>query len=143
MAQLLQLNKQRFTPINNEVLAWAATDGDIFIIIDNSAIVGNLTVPLPSTPIDGQIFQISCRGGIRNLTITSNGIPIRGGVITLYPGNMTGWIYDTASNAWFTYIPNITNEAGVSEFADNAAALLGGLTIGMKYRTGDFLKIVH
>lgn len=28
-------------------------------------------------------------------------------------------------------------------YADNAAALLGGLTVGQLYRTGDYLKIVH
>ena len=27
--------------------------------------------------------------------------------------------------------------------ADNAAALLAGLTVGQIYRTGDFLKVVH
>lgn len=32
---------------------------------------------------------------------------------------------------------------GIQEFADNAAALLGGLTAGYLYRTGDALKIVH
>jgi hypothetical protein len=33
--------------------------------------------------------------------------------------------------------------ANVPQHADNAAALLGGLTIGQLYRTGDNLKIVH
>lgn len=32
---------------------------------------------------------------------------------------------------------------GILEFADNAAAITGGLTIGKLYRTGDLLKIVH
>ncbi len=32
---------------------------------------------------------------------------------------------------------------GVSEFADNTAAIAGGLTTGDVYRTGDLLKIVH
>jgi len=32
---------------------------------------------------------------------------------------------------------------GVSEYADNAAAIAGGLTTGDVYRTGDLLKIVH
>lgn len=31
----------------------------------------------------------------------------------------------------------------ISEYADNAAALLAGLTSGIIYRTGDILKIVH
>ena len=33
--------------------------------------------------------------------------------------------------------------ADTPEYADNAAALLGGLTVGQIYRTGDNLKIVH
>ena len=33
--------------------------------------------------------------------------------------------------------------ADVPVYADNAAALLGGLTEGQLYRTGDYLKIVH
>lgn len=32
---------------------------------------------------------------------------------------------------------------GIQEFADNAAAITGGLTTGYIYRTGDNLKIVH
>lgn len=34
-------------------------------------------------------------------------------------------------------------ETDINEYADNAAALAAGLTAGMKYRTGDLLKIVH
>lgn len=33
--------------------------------------------------------------------------------------------------------------ANTPEYADNAAALLGGLVVGQFYRTGDYLKIVH
>lgn len=33
--------------------------------------------------------------------------------------------------------------SGVSEYADNTAAIAGGLTTGDVYRTGDLLKIVH
>ncbi len=35
------------------------------------------------------------------------------------------------------------NISGVSEYADNTAAIAGGLTTGDVYRTGDLLKIVH
>ena len=35
------------------------------------------------------------------------------------------------------------NIQGVTEYADNTAALAGGLTTGDVYRTGDLLKIVH
>lgn len=33
--------------------------------------------------------------------------------------------------------------ANTPQYADNAAALAGGLTAGKIYRTGDLLKIVH
>ena len=33
--------------------------------------------------------------------------------------------------------------ANTPEYADNAAALIGGLVAGQIYRTGDLLKIVH
>lgn len=36
-----------------------------------------------------------------------------------------------------------TAVGGAPEYADNAAALLAGLTVGQIYRTGDTLKIVH
>jgi hypothetical protein len=32
---------------------------------------------------------------------------------------------------------------GLVEYADNAAAVTGGLTVGAFYRTGDLLKVVH
>ena len=32
---------------------------------------------------------------------------------------------------------------GLPEYADNAAAIVGGLTVGAFYRTGDLLKVVH
>jgi hypothetical protein len=32
---------------------------------------------------------------------------------------------------------------GAPEYADNAAAIVGGLAVGQVYRTGDVLKIVH
>ena len=35
------------------------------------------------------------------------------------------------------------NASGILEFANNAAALVGGLVAGDFYRTGDALKIVH
>lgn len=37
----------------------------------------------------------------------------------------------------------ITNYTNLPEYADNAAALAGGLIVGQFYRTGDILKVVH
>ena len=43
-------------------------------------------------------------------------------------------------------IGNLTtyfNTQVVAVYADNAAAIAAGLPVGTRYRTGDFLKIVH
>tara|TARA_B110000467_G_C18076395_1_gene344201 strand:+ start:230 stop:460 length:231 start_codon:yes stop_codon:yes gene_type:complete len=43
-------------------------------------------------------------------------------------------------------IGNLTtyfNTQTVAEYTNNAAAVAAGLPIGTRYRTGDFLKIVH
>lgn len=40
-------------------------------------------------------------------------------------------------------ILNNLSLTGVSEYADNAAAITAGLAAGKVYRTGDVLKIVH
>jgi len=37
----------------------------------------------------------------------------------------------------------LTNYTQLPEYANNAAAIAAGLTIGQVYRTGDFLKVVH
>ena len=37
----------------------------------------------------------------------------------------------------------IVDYKDLPEYADNAAALAGGLTPGQVYGTGDFLKVVH
>lgn len=52
-------------------------------------------------------------------------------------------IDDTTQIQTFTSTLGKYAFTNVQEFADNAAALVGGLTVGMIYRTGDALKIVH
>ena len=46
------------------------------------------------------------------------------------------------SNGTGLYVPNQI-ALGLVEYADNAAAVTAGLTVGSLYRTGDVLKIVH
>ena len=59
------------------------------------------------------------------------------GAKNLYYAQTTG----TGATDWriVLSVPN----AGATEFADNAAAISGGLLVGQVYRTGDTLKIVH
>lgn len=55
--------------------------------------------------------------------------------------SIAGFADASASSITHTADSHIFN--GVQEFADNAAAITGGLATGAIYRTGDLLKIVH
>jgi hypothetical protein len=87
------------------------------------------------------------------------------GKINSYPNNATPQLNDklvgtrvgnSPANATYNFTPaellalfeaNFNAPAiviaDVPVYADNAAALLDGLTEGQLYRTGDYLKIVH
>ena len=81
----------------------AETTADMCLVIDRALTIVNGTIPLPAVPIDGQIFIITTRTAITNLTLNTNGITIYGGVVTLSANVRVGWIYDAASLAWFPY----------------------------------------
>jgi hypothetical protein len=49
----------------------------------------------------------------------------------------------TTKNFQIQNITTYINTQTVAEHADNAAAIAAGLPVGTRYRTGDFLKIVH
>jgi len=71
------------------------------------------------------------------------------------PAPYVGKIHVDQSTSGKVYIANLSgtasdwevlvtlSTAGAPEYANNAAALLGGLVVGDLYRTGDLLKIVH
>ena len=59
------------------------------------------------------------------------------GIKNLYYAQTTG----TGALDWRIVLS--VGYTGAPEFADNAAAIAGGLFIGQVYRTGDTLKIVH
>jgi len=42
-----------------------------------------------------------------------------------------------------TKLAGVLNVGTTTDYADNAAAIAGGLVVGDVYRTGDLLKIVH
>lgn len=49
----------------------------------------------------------------------------------------------TTKNFQIQNITTYINTQTVTEHVDNAAAIAAGLPVGTRYRTGDFLKIVH
>jgi len=60
-----------------------------------------------------------------------------------YGNNGAAELYFTGGAKKFETTSTGIKVTGVSEYADNTAAIAGGLTTGDVYRTGDLLKIVH
>lgn len=60
---------------------------------------------------------------------------------TSYPKLYHAYTTGTGAADWRLVLTIPTS--GAPEFADNTAAIIGGLTVGQVYRTGDTLKIVH
>lgn len=79
------------------------TTADMIVVVDRATTVPTATCPMPTAPIDGQIFILSSRVAVTNLTMDAGAIPISGNITTLAAGGQAGWIYDTVSNRWFRY----------------------------------------
>ena len=77
-------------------------------------------------------------------SFTADGDSSNNLIIRRHNNNIAGVTVMTVdrNNDDVTFAGNLKVQ-GVSEYADNTAAIAGGLTTGQLYRTGDLLKIVH
>jgi len=94
-------------------------DGSNSIIKDSGA--GNLVINAGS-------LVVSNAADTQNILIGIDGAEVR--------------LYHNGSKKFETTSTGV-KITGVNQYADNAAALAGGLTVGDVYRTGDLLKIVN
>lgn len=78
----------------------------------------------------GTSSMIVRSGGIGVVILDGDGDTL--GDIKLNDVNATGMVTGSGFSA-----------TSILEYADNAAALVGGLSVGAFYRTGDLLKVVH
>lgn len=126
----------------NNVLAFQVDGSDKRLTLDNT----------PSFLIqtnDGT-YTAQCGGSTSDVIffgITETATPSNG---TSFVANMAGgdtyarMVTNKGLDATsITITPTTIEIKGIKEFADNTAAIAGGLTLGMLYRTGDVLKIVH
>jgi hypothetical protein len=121
-----------------------ATYENALCILYNGAYLTNIDVD----PLDS--LEVALGKINTNLVPTSgSGTPTAGAIYL-------GQLYVRTSGAKNLYFAQTTGtgatdwriiltigQAGAPEYADNAAALVGGLLPGQVYRTGDVLKIVH
>lgn len=86
----------------------------------------------------GHNFSLSCGTGAIN---TSRGFSLTNAVLDIALQSQSGNINITASGG--INLSGLINVGVIPQFADNAAAILGGLVVGNLYRTVDTLKVVH
>ena len=103
---------------------------------------------------DGEDLQIYHNGsnsfisdtGVGLLVLSTNHLQVYNSSITEV---MITAVENGAVNLYYDNVKKLETTTtgikitGVSEYADNTAAIAGGLTTGDVYRTGDLLKIVH
>jgi hypothetical protein len=127
----MQFNTDFITGDNNKIVFGNGGDLEIYHDGSDSIIKESGT---GSLDILSSHVHIKSSGGTNNLAQFFSG-----GNSYIYANNVLR-IEATTSGAKVHGGLNITS---VSEYADNTAAIAGGLTTGDVYRTGDLLKIVH
>lgn len=87
--------------------------------------------------------------------INTNLVPKTGTTAPTFPATYLGQIYVDVAKSMFYIAKGINTgptdwslvltvpATGAPEYANNAAAVFAGLSVGQIYRTGDLLKIVH
>ena len=86
-----------------DLAAIPVTEADMIIQVDRATAIVTGTIPLPANPINGQIFIMTTRVDINNLTLDTNARAISGAQSTLNAGDSLGWIYNTVSDRWTRY----------------------------------------
>jgi len=104
-------------------------------------IANSLFTPISFSPTTGtRIYNVFNINPIINQTGGANGIT-RG--IYINPTLTSAFDFRAIEVTAGKVIFPVITETSVQEYADNAAAIIAGLSIGTHYRTGDLLKIVH
>lgn len=120
--------------MSNDLVFFTASAGRAsFTSAGGFNLSGKIVAYNNTAPANGQIPIGDALGGVWTMnTITA------GSNISVTNGSASITIA-TSATPTFTGV----TISGIAEYADNAAAISGGLTAGRLYRTGDILKIVH
>lgn len=75
------------------------SDGSGAMFLNPAGLLATLTVTLPSSPVDGQTFEISSSQTITVLTV--NGGTVKGGITTILLNGWARWRYSVTAASWF------------------------------------------
>lgn len=91
-----ELTTQDVAPVNAGVVT---SNGSNILSINPAGTLAALTVVFPSTPVNGQIFNINCNQQITSMTYSGGTIQGYTSAFTFYIG-VTRYVYDLAKNLW-------------------------------------------
>lgn len=75
-----------------------ASTGINMLFVDPAGTLLTLTIVLPASPVDGQVFNIACSQIITTLTITGT---IVGTLTTMALGGYARFVYSATASKWF------------------------------------------
>lgn len=141
LAEAQTLTAARVVDLNGNTLQ-VKSGGNDFLSIDPTAGAEGAMLRAYNTTDDDNIatFLAETQNTQASITIIANFNSVKAALI-LGQADVT-----VATLEYQADTHTFTGQAvfnGVQEFADNAAAITGGLATGAIYRTGDVLKIVH
>ena len=113
-------------------------EGKVTIKYDNSSLYG-----LRVDDGTGEVFRVASNVSGKGYLSLFNGATE---AIKIQASTATGPTFFNAGNVSIGTTSDLGAKFGVvglAEYADNAAAIVGGLSVGAFYRTGDLLKVVH
>lgn len=84
-----------------DLLSIPETTADMLLIFDRDTVLANGTLPFPLNPVNWQTYTLSTKSEVTNFTVDTGGRPINGVPSTL-PTGVTGWIYLTSEDEWFS-----------------------------------------
>ena len=82
------------------------TQSDLIILVNRLTAVSSGTMPMPSSPIRGQLFIVTSKVDITSLTMNPQGKTINGNISYLPANTSVAWIFgdENEANEWFPYI---------------------------------------
>ena len=87
-----------------DLLGIYETIDDLLVIVDRETTIAAGTCPMPSSPVDKQLFILSTKVAITALTMNPGLKTVRGNVTSMQADSVVGWVFEAVSNAWCIFI---------------------------------------
>jgi hypothetical protein len=78
-----------------------ASAGEYRRILEPAGTLATLNLVLPSSPLDGDIYEIMSTQTITVLSVTAGAKTVRGNIFTLNEDSGASWIYRSANTTWY------------------------------------------